>query len=102
MLVDPRALRPGPESPGTAGQHRGHSDQDPICTGELVNPTSPLTRANVPLYIWSTPWAFGHGNESSQRSGPPRGPSDQGAMRPGELVKTVGHQNRAGVSWESC
>jgi len=75
---NPRALGPGPESPGTAGRPRGPSDSR----------VSPLAQ------LFDTQ-ALRHGLESPGTAGQHRGISDTGPRRQGLLVDPAGHQNRA-------
>ena len=93
MLVDLRALRPGPESPGTAGRHRWPLDPDPSNPGELVDPECIRTGAPVARDSWSTPRALGCKCKWAGTAGVPQGPSDPGLSRPGNLVdpRGLGH-----------
>ncbi|RKM63586.1 hypothetical protein C0215_19805, partial [Clostridioides difficile] len=75
---NPRALGPGPESPGTAGRPRGPSDTSVSPLGQLFD-----TRA------------LRHGLESPGTAGQHRGILDTGPSRQGLLVDPAGHQNRA-------
>lgn len=100
MLVDPRALRPGPESPGTAGRPCGPLDPDPSNPGELVDPECIRTGAPVARGSCSTPRALGRKRKWTGTAGVPQGPSDPGLSHPGLLVDHTGHQAHARVTPE--
>ena len=70
-----------PESPRRAGRHRGPSDPSTIHLGELVETTSPRTRALVALESWSTIRILG-----------------PGPKRPGQLVDPAGTRTRARIA----
>ena len=98
--MTPRAIGAGHETSGTAGQHRGPSDEleSPRSAGGpcgLLNPSQSLQ------FSWLTPQDLGPGPESAGRAGRPRGLSDTGPSRPGQLVDPVGPGTQARVTWHS-
>ena len=72
-----RDIGHGPESPGTAGRHRGPSEKGPSCARQLVKPACSRTRTRV-----------------NQGAGRPRWPSDSTASHPRLLVEPAGSQTR--------
>ena len=73
-----------PESPKTAGRHRGTSD-----------PSVSIQDS------WSTPRALGPGHESPGTACRPRRPTLKGPCLPGELVDIAGPQTRVRVTQDS-
>ena len=82
--MTPRALGPGPKSPG-----------------ELVDPLGHQTWAGNARDIWSTPLALGYSPVLPGTAGPHRGASVLGPSRQGRRVDTVVCSTRARVALES-
>ena len=97
----PRALRHGPESPGTVGRPSGHSVPGWSRPGHLDNPTGTRTRTRVARESWSTPRALGHRPESPRTAGRHRRPLDTGLSDPGQLVVTACPRIQARVTQDS-
>ena len=74
----PRALGPGPESPGTADRPRGPSDPSANGTGEVID-------------------LGGHRTQAA-RAGQHRGPSDPAPCPLGQLLEPTGPRARARVT----
>ena len=75
--LNPQALGPGPESPGTVGRPCDSSDPSPSRPVELAKPAGPRTRIRVPRDSWSTPRALAPGPESHGTAGRTAGPRTQ-------------------------
>ena len=96
--TDPGTQR---ESPGSAGQHCGPSDQGPSHPGQEVDPAGPQPRGRVVQDSCSTPRAHQQRPDSPGSAGRHCGPSDGGQGHKGLLVDTTGTWTLARVTWDS-
>ena len=80
-LSTSQAIGPEPESPGTAGCHRGPSNLGASRSGQLVDSAGIRTRAQVALDSWSALRAIGAGREWFGTAGQPPRTSELGASQ---------------------
>ena len=93
----PRALGPGPESPGAAGKNRRPRTRAQI-TWQRCRSADPRTRAQVERDSLSSMKVHGQGRGPSYspgRAGRQHRPSDPGPCHQGELVDTACPRTRA-------